>query len=113
MTTTEAPTTTPIDAPTPIENGETSTATPSAAPAERTMSIVALVLAIASLVLGYTFLVPAAAIVLGFLAHRREPAGRNLATWSIILGFLAIFGWIIIAALGVAAITPFFLFSLI
>jgi len=112
MTTTEAPTTTPIEG-TPIEAPETSTATPSAAPAERTMSIVALVLAIASLVLGYTFLVPAAAIVLGFLAHRREPAGRNLATWSIILGFLAIFGWIIIAALGVAAITPFFLFSLI
>ena len=97
MTTTDAPTTTPAVSPVTT--------------AERTLSIVALVLAGVSLVFGYTFLVPAAAIVLGFIAHRREPAGRTMATWSIVLGFVAIFGWIIVAALGFAAFAPFLFFA--
>ncbi|MCH1882290.1 DUF4190 domain-containing protein [Agrococcus sp. ARC_14] len=94
-------------------------ATPSAvqpggyAPAEpKTLSIVSLVLGLASVFLGLTFLVPIAGIVTGAMARKREPAGRTIALWgiwlSIVMLVVGILLWIlvggfILAALGIAA----------
>ena len=90
------------------------TSAPTAPPAtaDRNLSIVALVLGIASVVFGQTFLVPIAAIVVGILAYRGEPGGRAMAVWAIALGAVMAFGWLIVGALGVAFAAPFFFFGL-
>jgi hypothetical protein len=72
----------------------------------RTLSIVSLVLGGASVLFGYTFFVPIAAVVLGFLGLQREPAGRTMATWGIVLGLVMSVGWLIIAVTGLAVIAP-------
>jgi hypothetical protein len=87
------------------------TTTPSPAPAAatpaRTLSILSLVAAIASIPLGHVILLPIAAIVLGFIAREREPWGRNLSIWGIVLGFVILFGWIIVGAIAAAFWLPF------
>lgn len=80
-------------------------AAPAAAP-ERTYSILALIAGIASVVFGQTFLVPAAAIVLGILGLRREPQGRTMSIWGIVLGSVMLFGWIVVALIGFAVFLP-------
>jgi hypothetical protein len=80
---------------------------------ERTLSYVSFWLGIASVVLSPTVLVPVAAIVLGFMARTREPAGRTWATWGIVLGFVMAFGWLVALIVGgVAALAaiPFLAF---
>ena len=80
---------------------------------EKTLSYVSFWLGVASVVLSPTVLVPVAAIVLGFLARTREPAGRIWATWGIVLGFVMAFGWLVVLiAGGVAALAaiPFLAF---
>jgi hypothetical protein len=77
----------------------------------RTISIVALVLGIASIVFGQAFFVPLAAIVLGIVGYRQEPAGHSFAVWGAVLGGLALFGWIIVAIVGVVAFAPFLFFA--
>jgi hypothetical protein len=88
--------------------GAQATSTPQAAAAGpvRTLSIVSLVLGGASVLFGYTFIVPIAAIVLGFLGLNREPAGRSFAVWGIVLGFLMSVGWVIAAFAGLAFLAP-------
>lgn len=66
--------------------------TPQATPV-RTLSIVSIVLGAASVLLGYTFLVPIAAIVVGVLGYQREPASRALSVWGIVLGAVMTVGW--------------------
>lgn len=77
----------------------------------RTLSIVGFVLGIVSLVTGQTFVMPVAAIVLGILGYRQEPTGRTFSVFAIVLGGLALFGWMIIAAFGLAFALPFFAFA--
>jgi hypothetical protein len=75
----------------------------------RILGTLSLVGGIASIVFGQTVILPIAAIVLGFLAHQREPQSRAFAIWGIVLGFLALFGWILIVAIGAVVAVPFFL----
>ncbi|WP_405217540.1 DUF4190 domain-containing protein [Agrococcus sp. Ld7] len=81
-------------------------------PAPRMLSIASLVLGIASVFLGLTFLVPIAGIVTGVMARKREPEGRTMALWGIwlsiamlVLGILlwVTVGGIILATFGLAA----------
>ena len=72
-----------------------------------TLSVLALVGGIVSIVFGQTVLIPIAAIVLGFLGYRQEPLGRTYAVWGIVLGFLALFGWVIVGLVGLVVAAPF------
>lgn len=82
-----------------------------AAPA-KTLSIVSLVLALASIFLGFTFLVPIAGVVTGAMALKREPAGRTIALWGLWLSIAMLalglllwltIGGIVLASLGLVA----------
>ena len=83
MTTTEAPTS--------ISAAPVSTVT------ARLLSTLALIAGIVSVVFGQTVFVPIAAMVLGVLGYQREPAGRAFAVWGIVLGAVALFGWVLLA----------------
>jgi len=61
---------------------------------------------IVSVVFGQTFFVPVAAMVLGVLGYRREPAGRAFAVWGIVLGGVMLFGWMLLAIYGVVFAAP-------
>ena len=78
----------------------------------RTLSIVALVLGAASVLFGYTFLVPVAAIVVGILGYQREPEARTMAVWGIVLGAVMSVGWVLLGFVGIAAAAPWLLFGL-
>lgn len=82
-----------------------------AAPAGRPLSIVSLVLGLSSIVLGFTFIVPILAVIFGFIARGKEPAGRTLALWGIISGFVMLAGWIILLVV-VAVFLPLLLVGL-
>lgn len=84
-------------------------------PAEpKTLSIVSLVLGLASIFLGLSILVPIAGIIVGAMARKREPSGRTMALWGIwlsvatlVLGALLwiLAGGFILATLGLVAAT--------
>jgi len=71
---------------------------PAAAPAnanKKTMAVLSLVFGIVSIVFAWIFpiiwiLFAIAAVVLGFLSRKREPAGRGMALAGIVLGFVGI-----------------------
>jgi len=86
------------------------TIAPAAAPAATTngFSIAALVLGISGIALGQGLLA-VAAIVLGFIARTREPSGRLMANWGLVLGFVGLFGGILFGIIGFAAFAPFWL----
>jgi hypothetical protein len=74
------------------------------------MSITALVLGILGIVVGWSMLgAPSiAAIVLGHLALRREPAGRTLARTGLVLGYVGVAVGLIVAMVLLAAVVlPF------
>ncbi|MET1082272.1 MAG: DUF4190 domain-containing protein [Burkholderiales bacterium] len=79
----------------------------------QTLSILSLVSGIGSLAFGLTFIVPIAAIVLGFLARTREPAGRTMSTWGIVLGFVSLFGWVVVGLISLIIAAPFLVFGLL
>ena len=85
---------------------QAATAQPVIAAPPRTLSIISIVLGGASVIFGYTFIVPIAAIVLGFLGLNREPAGRTLAIWGIVLGFVMSLGWVVVGLAGLAIFAP-------
>jgi hypothetical protein len=90
----------------------TATAPAAAIPfAARPLSILALIAGIVSIVFGQTFFVPIAAVVLGVIGYRQEPTGRAFAVWGIVLGGLALFGWLIFAFVGLAFAAPFLWFA--
>lgn len=93
MTTTEAP-------------AATAAPTTTAWAQDRLLSTLALIAGIVAIVFGQTFFVPVAAMVLGVLGYRREPAGRAFAVWGIVLGGLMLFGWILLAIYGVVVAAP-------
>jgi hypothetical protein len=78
----------------------------------RTLSVVALVLGLASIFIGGSILVPIAGIIVGVMARKREPAGRAMALWGIWLSVAMLVLWalawilaggLILAAIGLAA----------
>ncbi|HEY8914148.1 hypothetical protein [Lacisediminihabitans sp.] len=72
----------------------------------RLFGILSLVLGIASIVVGHTVLVPVAAIVLGIIGLRREPASRAFSVWGIVLGSVMLALPVLIVAIGVAVLAP-------
>ncbi len=84
----------------------TSTPAPTAIAPPRTLSILSLVAAIASVPLGHFFILPLAAIILGFYARSREPWARTLSTWGIAIGFVVLFGWLIVGAVALSLWLP-------
>jgi hypothetical protein len=84
----------------------TTTPTPAVASPSRTLSILSLVAAIASIPLGHLVILPIAAIVLGFIARDREPSGRMLANWGIGVGFVILFWWMIVGIVAVSFWVP-------
>lgn len=90
MTTTPAPETTP-----------TATLAP-----PRTLSILSLVAAIASVPLGHFFILPLAAIILGFYGRSREPWARTLSTWGVVIGFVVMFWWLVVGMLALVFWVP-------
>ena len=69
-------------------------------------SIASLVLGLSSLVFGFTFIVPAAGLVLGIMALSREPASRVMSVWGIVLSGLTLGGGVIAVLLGLSLIVP-------
>lgn len=77
----------------------------------KTLSIASLVLALLSIFLGFTFLVPIAGVITGAMALKREPAGRTIALWGtwlsvamLALGLLLwlVLGGVLLASIGLA-----------
>jgi hypothetical protein len=97
MTTTDSATTLPAS----------STAQPAAASATNTLSIVSLALGIAGIALGQGLLA-VAAIVLGFVARSREPQGIATANWGLALGFVGVFGGVLLGIFAFFGFAPLF-----
>jgi hypothetical protein len=96
--------------PTPDTASTPSSTAPNSYAPPRTLSILSLVAAIASVPLGHFIILPIAAIVLGFYARSREPWARTMSTWGIALGFVILFWWV---AVGLFALTFWLPFSLL
>ena len=76
----------------------------------RGLSISSLVIGIVSIAAGWTLVAPVAGLVLGVMALRREPAGRTLAIWGIVLNGLMLAGAIVFTAIALVfglALLPF------
>ena len=110
--------TTVTDHTAPAEQGAEQQAAPQApatyaplAPEEpRGFSISSLVLGLVSILAGFTLVVPAAGLVLGILALKREPAGRTMAIWGIALNGVMLAGAVLITLVALAfgvALLPF------
>ena len=80
--------------------------TPTTFAPPRTLSILSLVAAIASVPLGHIVILPIAAIVLGFLARSREPSARTMSTWGIAIGFVVLFWWVAVGFFALAFWVP-------
>ncbi|OZB86062.1 DUF4190 domain-containing protein [Microbacterium sp. 13-71-7] len=70
-----------------------------AVPEPKGMSIASLVLALVSIVFGFTFLVPVAALILGIAGIRKERAGRGMAVAGVIISSLILLVWALILIL--------------
>jgi hypothetical protein len=79
----------------------------------RTLSILSLVAAIASVPLGHIVILPLAAIILGFYARSREPWARTMSTWGIALGFVVLFAWVAFGLIALAIWLPLSLAHLV
>lgn len=60
----------------------------------KALSVTALVLGLASIVFGFTFLVPLGALIFGIVGLKREPAGRGMAIVEIVIGGLFMLFWL-------------------
>jgi hypothetical protein len=85
----------------------TSTSATTTVPA-KTLGILSVVAAGASVLLGHTFILPIAAIVLGFIARSREPQSRTLSTIGIVGGFVILFWWAVVALIAGSLLLPLF-----
>lgn len=59
-------------------------------------SVTALVLALVSIVFGFTLILPLAALIFGIIGAKREPAGRGMAIVGIVIGALDLLVWLIL-----------------
>lgn len=64
-----------------------------------------LVLAIVGIILGQG-LISVAAVILAFVSRSKEPTSRVIANWGLALGFVGVFGGLVLAILGIAAFIP-------
>jgi hypothetical protein len=103
-------TTLPASAPT-LEPTTASASAPVAASTTPVLALVGFISALAGIALGAVIPLSIVAIVLGAMALSREPQGRTLAIWSIVLG--AIPGALIVigGVLATAFIVPFGLWA--
>jgi hypothetical protein len=81
-------------------------ATPAPVATTNGFSITALVLGIAGIALGQ-WLLAVGAIVFGFVARSKEPAGRLMANWGLVLGIVGAFGGILLGIIGLTLFAPF------
>ncbi len=89
----------------------TSNQSAAAARPQRTMSILALSLGIASFFFAQTVVVPLAAVLLGVFGLRDEPTGRSFSVWGIVLAIVATFGWVVVVVAGALLSLPFLLLA--
>lgn len=68
------------------------------------LAVWSLVLGLASIGFGFTFVVPIAGLVLGILSRRREPEGRTTALVGIISSAVMLVGTLIALAVGLAVV---------
>jgi hypothetical protein len=68
-----------------------------APPPPRGKSIASMILGIAAIFFGFTFVVPIVGLVLGIIGVRSEPAGHGMAIAGIIMNALMLVGWVIAA----------------
>ncbi len=73
----------------------------------RGLSITSLVLGLASIFFGFTFLVPLAGLIIGIIALKKEPAGKGMAITGIVIGAAFMLLWLILGGIILAAITSF------
>lgn len=59
-------------------------------------SLTSLVLGLASILLGFTFLVPIVGFIFGFVGLLKEPAGRGMAIAGLVLNGIFLFGWLLL-----------------
>lgn len=59
-------------------------------------SVTALVLALVSIVFGFTLILPLAALIFGIIGAKKEPAGRGMAIVGIVVGALDLLLWLIL-----------------
>lgn len=62
-------------------------------------SITAMVLALVSIFFGFTFFLPIAALIFGIIGAKKEPAGRGMAIFGIVVGGIAALFWIALGGL--------------
>lgn len=87
------------------------TAAVAAAPTETpVLSIIALVSSLTAILFGMVFPLSIVAIVLGILGLQREPRGRTMSIWSIVLGAVPFAFGLILAFIGLAVALPVGLF---
>lgn len=65
----------------------------------RTCGIASLVLGICSLLSGWTFFVPLIGVWLGIRSRRREPAGRTVANWGLVLNGICLALWAVLVVI--------------
>ena len=82
--------------------------TPAATTTSNTYGVLGLVLSILSIPTG-TAVFAVAGIVLGFIGRSKEPATVTTSNWAIIVGFVSLFGWVLVALLGLALFIPLIL----
>ncbi|PPI50967.1 DUF4190 domain-containing protein, partial [Rathayibacter iranicus] len=72
-------------------------------------SLTSLILGVTSVFFGLTVVAPAAGLVFGILGLRREPSGRTLAIWGIVLNavMLGIVLLFVFAFVAVLLLAPF------
>ncbi|WP_430592007.1 DUF4190 domain-containing protein [Humidisolicoccus flavus] len=66
-----------------------------AEPQPKGLSITSLVLGVASVFLGWTFLAPIAGLIVGFMGLKREPTGKGFAITGLVLNGLCLLGWLV------------------
>ncbi|MDH6181160.1 putative lysophospholipase L1 biosynthesis ABC-type transport system permease subunit [Microbacteriaceae bacterium SG_E_30_P1] len=74
------------------------------------LSILALVSALTGIIFGLVVPLSIVAVVLGILGLQREPRGRTMSIWSIVLGAVPFAFGILAAVVGLAFVVPFGLF---
>lgn len=87
-------------------------------PGPKGMSITSMILGIASFFFGWTFLVPIAGLILGFIGLRKEPDGKGFAITGVVLNGIMLLAWgvgvivsvVLFLATG-AAILPFLFYD--
>jgi hypothetical protein len=97
-------TTAPFHAPAPAT---AATAAPAAATAQAApgspLSITSLVLGLASIFAGWTFLAPVGGLVTGIMALRREPHSRTMAIWGIVINAVMLAGSFVLVLVALVA----------